>query len=65
MKKFEKGNYVKCNGFNGYIVREYSEGMYEVEMESGSGMVCVDESSIEKMGYNPRPTSGGEFYDYD
>lgn len=43
-QKFIVGQKVTTSGFPGVIVRQYSEGLYEVRL--GSGMVCVDQGDI-------------------
>lgn len=42
--KFAIGQKVTTSGFEGHIVRKYSEGMYEVRLRSG--VVCVAECDI-------------------
>jgi hypothetical protein len=44
MSDYKQGDKVFCNGFNGTIVREYSQGMYEVRLPGGLG--CIDSSDI-------------------
>ena len=42
--KLNRGDKVKCNGYPGVVVREYSDNMYEVRLNSG--LVCVDVSDV-------------------
>lgn len=35
MNTIESGTKVKARGYEGVIVREYMEGMYEVKLQSG------------------------------
>jgi len=44
MTKFTAGQKVISSGFNGVIVRQYSENMYEVRLPGG--IVCVCASDI-------------------
>lgn len=43
--KLERGQKVQCNGFEGSIIREYVEDMYEIRMPRGE--VCVDVSELD------------------
>ena len=44
---FEAGESVMCNGYPGTIIRQYSENMYEVRLNSGD--LCVDACDIDKV----------------
>ena len=41
---FKQGDRVRCNGFDGAVVRRYSKGMYEVSVPGG--VVCVSASEL-------------------
>ena len=46
MKTIEQGTKVKARGYEGAVVREYMEGMYEVKLSTGTIVIPTSDFEV-------------------